>query len=72
MEMPGERRRFDVTTEQAAETIGVHPETIRRWARNHRLPAHKSVSGFWLFNQDDLDALPVRAVTVEDYHLVAS
>jgi excisionase family DNA binding protein len=60
-----EARRYDVTTEEAAAAVGVHPETIRRWARTRYLPARKSHAGWWLFSQDDLEALPVRVVVEE-------
>lgn len=58
----GVRRRFEVTTEDAAALVGVHPETVRRWARAKLLPAGKTMAGHWVFDRDDLDALAVRVV----------
>lgn len=62
-------RRFEVTTEDAAAAVGVHPETVRRWARSRRLPGRKTIAGHWVFDRGDIDALAVRVVVEdEDWH----
>jgi excisionase family DNA binding protein len=58
-------RRFDMTTDDAAASIGVHPETVRRWARGHRLPARKTMAGHWVFDRHDIEQLAVHVV-IED------
>ena len=56
------RATFDVTAKEAAEQLGVHAETIKRWARKGLVPARKNLSGVWLFDQQTLDDLPVHEV----------
>lgn len=58
----GAAKTYDVTAREAAERLGVCPETVRRWARNKRSPAKKNMSGQWMFALDDLDRLPVGKV----------
>lgn len=58
----GKFKTFDVTARDAADRLGVHQETIKRWARDGRVPARKNMSGTWVFNADDLDRLPGRVV----------
>jgi len=55
-------RTFSVTSRQAARQLGVHIETMKRWAREGRLPARKNLAGHWLFDQVDLNELPVHEV----------
>jgi hypothetical protein len=40
----------------------VHVETVKRWARTGKVPARKNLAGVWLFDQWDLDHLPVHEV----------
>jgi excisionase family DNA binding protein len=42
-----------VLTTEAAEIIGVSPDTIRVWERSGRLPAHKTSRGVRLFGRAD-------------------
>jgi excisionase family DNA binding protein len=43
---------------QAAEYLGVSPNTLRNWERAGKIPAHRHpVNGYRLFRQQDLDAL---------------
>ena len=53
---------YDMTAREAAAQLGVNPETIKRWAREERVPARKDMSGFWRFAAADLDGLPIRGV----------
>lgn len=42
---------------EAAELAGVHEDTLKRWARQGRIPAIKTPGGWWRFNRDDVLAL---------------
>jgi len=55
-------KSYDVTARQAATRLGVHIETVKRWARDGKVPARKTISGQWVFDEDDLDRLPVHSV----------
>lgn len=48
-----------LTTQQAAERLGLHRKTVARMARDGRLPASKVGQG-WRFRADDLDVKPAR------------
>ncbi len=48
-----------LTARQVARQLGVHQETVKRWARTGRLEGVKNISGFWLFDQEDINDLPV-------------
>ena len=51
-----EKRSRLLTAEEVAEWVGMHPESIRRSAREGRLPGRK-VGGEWRFRPEDLDAI---------------
>lgn len=55
-------RIYTVTARQTAKQLGVHVETVKRWARTGKVPARKNLAGNWLFDQHDLDHLPVHEV----------
>lgn len=43
-------------TSEAAEYLGVHHNTIRKWAARGELPMHKNpANGYRLFRRDDLE-----------------
>ena len=45
-----------LTTDEAAHYLQVHPETIRRWAREGTIPAAKLGNrGGFRFRREDLD-----------------
>jgi PTS system nitrogen regulatory IIA component len=45
-----------LTTQEAARYLRVHPETVRRWAREGLIPAAKlGRRGGFRFKRDDLD-----------------
>jgi excisionase family DNA binding protein len=56
------KSNFNVTAREAAKQLGVHVETVKRWARTEKVPARKDFSGVWLFSQDDLDVIAVHEV----------
>ena len=44
-------------TSEAAEYLGVHHNTIRKWAARGDIPMHKNpANGYRLFKRRDLDA----------------
>ena len=44
-------------TSEAAEYLGVHHNTIRKWAAHGDIPMHRNpVNGYRLFKRSDLDA----------------
>jgi excisionase family DNA binding protein len=55
-------KEYVIPARDAAHLLGVHPETVRRWARSKRVPAEKLVSGDWVFAREDLDRVPVHCV----------
>lgn len=55
-------KTYDLSARDAAERLGVCPETMKRWARLNRVPARKNMSGYWMFAEADLAELPVNAV----------
>lgn len=56
-------KTFDVPARDAANRLDVCVETVKRWAREGRVPARKNMSGYWMFSEADLDRLPVHGVT---------
>ena len=44
-------------TNEAAQVLGVSPETVRLWERAGRLPATKTATGVRLFNRSDVERL---------------
>ena len=41
-----------VTVREAAHSLGCNPETIRRWIREQKIPAHK-LGSMWVINWGD-------------------
>lgn len=49
-------------TAEAAEYLGVHHNTVRKWAARGDLPMHRNpVNGYRLFKRTDLDKLLKKA-----------
>lgn len=49
-------------TAEAAEYLGVHHNTIRKWADRGELPVHRNpINGYRLFKRTDLDRLLKKA-----------
>lgn len=55
--MPTEPEPFTLTPKAAADLIGVHDETIKRWAAKGKLPAFRTPGGHWRFRRSDVLAL---------------
>lgn len=45
-----------ITTRTVARRLGVHPETVLKWAREGKLPSFKLPSGAVRYDPDQLDA----------------
>ena len=56
------RKKYDLTVDDAARRLGVHPETVKRWCRNGTIDAAKNVSGHWRLNKTDVDDVQVGVV----------
>lgn len=46
---------FPLTSQQAAEYVGVHVDTLKRWAADGKVRAFRTPGGWWRFSQADLD-----------------
>ena len=53
-------------TAEAAEYLGVHHNTLRKWASRGEIPMHRNpVNGYRLFLRKDLDAF-LRRIAIVD------
>ena len=51
-----------LTVGEAAEYLGVHPDSLRRWDRSGKLKARRNpITGFRLYTRDELGAILERA-----------
>jgi excisionase family DNA binding protein len=41
---------------EAATQVGVHVDTIKRWAATGKIPAIRTPGGWWKFDSDELTA----------------
>jgi excisionase family DNA binding protein len=48
---------FPLTSQQAADYVGVHVDTIKRWAADGKVRALRTPGGWWRFAAADLDAV---------------
>lgn len=48
---------YDLSPTDAAEYVGVHPQTIKRWVREGKVAAFRTPGGWYRFRREDLDAL---------------
>lgn len=46
---------YTLSPTAAAERLGVHVDTIKRWARAGKIPAWRTPGGWWRFSPADLD-----------------
>ena len=47
-----------LTVKQAAEFLGVAPNTLRNWDRDDKIPVYRHpISNYRLFRRDDLEAI---------------
>lgn len=53
-----------LSVEEVAETLGVHPDTVRGWIRDKKLPASRV--GNYRINRRDLDKFIRDRRTVDD------
>lgn len=54
MTEPAEQERFDLSPSAAAEIVGVHEDTLKRWAAAGKVPAFRTPGGWWRFRRSDL------------------
>jgi excisionase family DNA binding protein len=47
---------FDYSPTAAAQYLGVHLSTLKRWAREGRVAGFRTPGGHWKFSKADLDA----------------
>lgn len=60
--MQDSAERFDLSPAEAAEILGVHVNTLKRWAIEGKVKGWKTPGGFWRFRRSDLEALlPIEA-----------
>lgn len=48
---------YDLSITEAAEIVGVHPDTLRAWADKGEVKSWKTVGGHRRFRRDDLTAV---------------
>lgn len=48
---------YDLSPTEAAEYVGVHPQTIKRWVRQGKVQAFRTPGGWYRFRREDLDTL---------------
>lgn len=46
----------DLSPVEAADILGVHEDTLKRWAKNGKIRASRTPGGWWRFERADLDA----------------
>lgn len=55
-----------ITSERAAELLGIHPKTLQRMARERKIPAVR-IGKFWRFRKSDLDSWVRASVNCSGY-----
>lgn len=54
---------YDLSPEDVGRLVGVHPDTVKRWAKAGKIPGVKLPGGWWRFRQtevsDFIDSLRV-------------
>lgn len=48
---------YNLSPREAAALIGVHEDTLKRWATRGEVPAFRTPGGWWRFRRSDVDAL---------------
>ena len=48
---------FDLSPQAAAAIVGVHEDTLKRWAADGKVKAFKTPGGWWRFRRSDLTEL---------------
>lgn len=47
---------YSLSPKQAADFLGVHEATVKRWAKAGTLPAFQTPGKWWRFSQAELEA----------------
>lgn len=58
--------QFPLSPRQAAAHLGVHEDTLKRWANEGKVRGWRTPGGQWRFRQADLDALLPDEAKVEE------
>lgn len=45
---------YDLSPTEAAKRLGVHVDTIKRWAAQGKVPAFRTPGGWWRFDGEEL------------------
>lgn len=48
---------YNLSPTAAAAVVGVHADTLKRWAAEGKVHAWRTPGGWWRFRRADLDAL---------------
>lgn len=52
-------------TRDVAAKAGVHPETIKRWIRQKKIPApHRDRNGWYIFDEQDIEKVIAYATRI--------
>lgn len=51
-----EHEPYDLTPTEVGELIGVHTDTVKRWAKAGKLPGVKLPGGWWRFRRAEIVA----------------
>lgn len=54
---------YDLSPTDAAHLLGVHEDTLKRWAREGKVGAFRTPGGWWRFRRADLDRLVAAGVS---------
>lgn len=57
---------YDLSPKQAADLLGVHVHSIKRWAENGELPSWRTPGGWRRFSVEDIEAFRAKGVTTDD------
>ncbi len=55
-----ESEPFDLSPSEAAELIGCHPDSLKRWATLGKIPALKTPGKWWRFRRSDIEAFKAK------------
>lgn len=55
--MPADSEPFTLSPKDAADRLGVHEDTLKRWAADGKVPGWKTPGGWWRFRPSDIEAI---------------